>query len=134
MFDDPSTFNAPMLKVGHQWMTGLPGDMNMDAQFDVADVTSLISAILNDYDPSGNGDVNLDQEVDVADVTMLINRILNSEAPSVEVLQGTLDDVYRSMRTAGWATTGNTHQTFGILAQTLIAEVMAGSGTKRPIA
>ena len=136
MFDDPSTFNAPMLKVGHQWMTGLPGDMNMDAQFDVADVTSLISAILNDYDPSGNGDVNLDQEVDVADVTMLINRILNSEAPSVEVLQGTLDDVYRSMRTAGWATTGNTHQTFGILAQTLIAEVMgddmimgaAGSG------
>jgi len=51
-----------------------------------------------------------------------------------------LNGIYRSMYTAGWSTTGNTHQCFGITAYNLMADVMgedhimsgrvaAGSGT-----
>ena len=36
----------------------------------------------------------------------------------------TLNGIYRSMYTAGWSTTGNTHQCFGISAYNLMAEVM----------
>ena len=47
-----------------------------------------------------------------------------------------LNGIYREMYTAGWSTTGNTHQCFGIVAYNLCAEVMgedhimgaAGSG------
>lgn len=35
-----------------------------------------------------------------------------------------LNGIYRSMYTAGWSTTGNTHQCFGISAYTLAADVM----------
>ena len=35
-----------------------------------------------------------------------------------------LNGIYRSMYTAGWSTTGNTHQCFGITAYNLMAEVM----------
>ncbi len=35
-----------------------------------------------------------------------------------------LDGIYRSMYTAGWSTTGNTHQCFGIIAYNLMADVM----------
>ena len=35
-----------------------------------------------------------------------------------------LNGIYRSMYTAGWSTTGNTHQCFGISAYNLTAEVM----------
>lgn len=35
-----------------------------------------------------------------------------------------LNGVYRSMYTAGWSTTGNTHQCFGISAYNLMADVM----------
>ena len=35
-----------------------------------------------------------------------------------------LNGIYRSMYTAGWSTTGNTHQCFGISAYNLMAEVM----------
>lgn len=46
-----------------------------------------------------------------------------------------LNGIYRSMYTAGWSTTGNTHQCFGISAYNLMAEVMgedmimSGSGS-----
>lgn len=36
-----------------------------------------------------------------------------------------LDGVYRSMRTAGWSTTGNSHQCFGISAYNLALDVMS---------
>ena len=36
-----------------------------------------------------------------------------------------LNGIYREMYTAGWSTTGNTHQCFGITAYNLAAEVMA---------
>ena len=123
LFDDPIDLKASMSKSNNVVMTGLPGDVVLDAEFDVADVTGLINMILNG-DTSSIGDVNQDGDVDVADVTMLINRILSSVGPSVAEVQGCLDDIYRSMRTDGWATPANTHQTFGILAQTLMAEVM----------
>lgn len=35
-----------------------------------------------------------------------------------------LNGIYRSMYTAGWSTTGNTHQCYGISAYTLMAELM----------
>ena len=35
-----------------------------------------------------------------------------------------LNGIYREMYTAGWSTTGNTHQCFGITAYNLCAEVM----------
>ena len=56
------------------------GDVNMDGDVNIADVTALI-----DYLLSGNAsaidltaaDVNGDQEVNIADVTVLIDRLLN---------------------------------------------------------
>ena len=56
------------------------GDVNMDGEVNIADVTALI-----DYLLSGNAsaidltaaDVNGDQEVNIADVTVLIDRLLN---------------------------------------------------------
>jgi hypothetical protein len=36
----------------------------------------------------------------------------------------TINGIYREMYTAGWSTTGNTHQCFGITAYTLTADVM----------
>ena len=36
-----------------------------------------------------------------------------------------LNGIYREMYTAGWSTSGNTHQCFGITAYNLAAEVMA---------
>ena len=36
----------------------------------------------------------------------------------------TLNGIYREMYTAGWSTTGNTHQCFGITAYSLCADVM----------
>ena len=55
------------------------GDVNMDGEVNIADVTALI-----DYLLSGNAsaidltaaDVNGDQEVNIADVTVLIDRLL----------------------------------------------------------
>ena len=35
-----------------------------------------------------------------------------------------LNGIYREMYTAGWSTTGNTHQCFGITAYNLASEVM----------
>ena len=63
----------------------LPGDVNGDSEVSIADVNSLVNAILNDYSDS-NFDVNGDHEVTIADINTLIELILNpsSEEPDHE--------------------------------------------------
>ena len=43
---------------------------------------------------------------------------------SATAAQTSLNGIYREMFTAGWSTTGNTHQCFGIAAYNLMADVM----------
>lgn len=114
-------FKAPTLTYNPS--PSLLGDVNGDTFINVADVTMLIRGILNSENLT-SGDVDQNGTVNVADVTALIRWVLNSNGFEQNKLQQYLDDVYRSMRTYGWATTGNFHETFGILAQTLMAEVM----------
>ena len=116
-----NTLKAPMLTDNPA--PSLLGDVNGDTFINVADVTMLIRGILNSENLN-SGDVDQNGTVNVADVTALIRWVLNSNGFEQDKLQNYLDDVYRSMRTYGWATTGNFHETFGILAQTLMAEVM----------
>ena len=100
------------------------GDANEDHNINVMDVTYIINLILNGgYE--ADADANCDGVVNVMDVTYVINRILNgSDNYNAEFAEFVLNDVYRSMHTAGWSTTGNTHQCFGISAYNLMAEVM----------
>ena len=115
---------APMLKAPTLQAIHLSGDVNCNGEVDINDVTALINTILTG-NRVPNGDVNSDGEVDINDVTMLISLILNG-APTYDVAAGieALNHIYRSMRSANWTTTGNTHQTFGISAYNLAAEVM----------
>ena len=104
----------------------ITGDVNMDGLIDVEDVIMLINSVLAGQSIT-NGDVNEDGIVDVEDVTTLINGVLTGTLlPNLSETQAlkALHEVYRSMRTAGWSTTGNTHQAFGISAYNLTAEVM----------
>jgi len=53
------------------------GDVNVDGQVSIADVTHLISLLLNqDVDNYYAADVNEDSHVNIADVTALINQLL----------------------------------------------------------
>ena len=57
----------------------LQGDVNLDGEVDVADVSLLIGIILGDHvdmETYLRGDINYDNEVNVADVTKLISIIL----------------------------------------------------------
>ena len=54
---------------------GLRGDVNGDGEVTIADVNSLVNAILNDYSDS-RFDVNGDHEVTIADINTLIEIIL----------------------------------------------------------
>ena len=100
------------------------GDANEDHNINVMDVTYIINLILAGQYES-DADANSDGEVNVMDVTYVINLILNGKDDyNAEFAEFTLNDVYRSMHTAGWTTTGNTHQCFGISAYNLMAEVM----------
>ena len=100
------------------------GDANGDHDVNVIDITQIIDLIMNDgYDP--NADANSDGVVNVIDITIVIDRIMNDgDDYDIEFGEFTLNDIYRSMHTAGWSTTGNTHQCFGISAYNLMAEVM----------
>ena len=128
--DQPSQpvpmLKAPMLK--YNPVPSLPGDLNRDARYDVADVSQLINVVLGKatLDVGLTGDLTGDGKEDVADVSLLINIVLGKADYPVSVvnLQAVLDGIYLSMRQAGWSTEGNTHQSFGILAYTLMAEVM----------
>ena len=57
----------------------MKGDVNMDGQVDISDVTELINimlgSVLCNYDPAA-ADYNSDGKIDITDATMLINRLL----------------------------------------------------------
>ena len=57
----------------------MKGDVNMDGQVDISDVTELINILLGsvlcNYDPAA-ADYNSDGKIDITDATMLINRLL----------------------------------------------------------
>ena len=53
-----------------------------------------------------------------------INKTYFQEIPPVVIYTNFLNDIYDKMHTAGWSTTGNTHQCFGISAYSLAADVM----------
>jgi hypothetical protein len=57
----------------------MKGDVNMDGQVDISDVTELINimlgSVLCNYDPAA-ADYNSDWKIDITDATMLINRLL----------------------------------------------------------
>lgn len=62
--------------------TGAPGDVNADGKVDVADVSSLIMAVLgkssDNYDKT-HYDLNADNKIDVSDVSICINIVLGRE-------------------------------------------------------
>ena len=101
-----------------------PGDADGNYEVNVVDITRIIDLIMNGgYEV--NADANCDGELDVRDLTVVIDLIMNgSNNYQSEFEQYTLNNIYRSMHTAGWTTTGNTHQCFGISAYNLMAEVM----------
>lgn len=101
-----------------------PGDADGSHDVNVIDITTIIDLIMNDgYDV--NADVNGDGSVDVRDLTLVIDRIMNGpDDYTAEYGEFSLNSIYRSMHTAGWSTTANTHQCFGISAYNLMAEVM----------
>ena len=115
---------APMLKAPTVRAIHLSGDVNCNGVVDINDVTALINTVLTG-DRVPNGDVTGNGAIDINDVTELISMVLTG-VPQYSVASGleALDDIYRSMRTPGWSTTGNTHQSFGITAYNLMAEVM----------
>ena len=53
------------------------GDVNGDGAVDIADVTDLIDAMLNNTDTTEAADCNQDSAIDIADVTALIDYLLN---------------------------------------------------------
>ena len=60
--------------------SSIPGDVNMDGNVNISDVTKLISvvlgSVLTDYD-SAAADYDRDGDIDISDVIALINRIVN---------------------------------------------------------
>ena len=100
------------------------GDVNLDGAININDVTDLINMLLK-HNITSSGDVNTDGLINISDVTDLINLILKGgNKYDMTGALAALHEVYHSMRLAGWSTTGNTHQAFGISAYNLMAEVM----------
>ena len=103
-----------------------PGDVNCDGQVTIDDVTALIDILLSgETNVATSADANGDGTVSIDDVTYLIDMLLSGENDcTIDDALRDLDEIYRSMHTAGWTTPGNTHQAFGISAYNLMAEVM----------
>ena|GEM_PF-81484 len=105
-----------------------PGDVNADGHITIADVTDLIDILLSGSAAySANADADNDGLVTISDVTTLIDMLLTgSDATAYNYGKALYDlnEIYASMRSAGWSTAGNTHQCFGISAYNLMAEVM----------
>ena len=103
-----------------------PGDVNCDGQVTIDDVTALIDILLSgETNVATSADANGDGTVSIDDVTYLIDMLLSGENDcTIDDALRDLDEIYRSMHTAGWTTPGNTHQAFGISAYNLAAEVM----------
>ena len=60
------------------------GDVNLDSEVSVADITSLVNIVLTNESPIDaadfpSADLNGDGEVGVADVTSLVNLLLEQE-------------------------------------------------------
>jgi hypothetical protein len=53
------------------------GDVNLDGEINIADVTALIDIILGGNGSTTGADVNGDGEVNIADVTALIDYLLS---------------------------------------------------------
>ena len=127
VFAAPAVFKAGAQAPQFTLQPVTVGDVNRDGTMNITDVTDLIDALLSNNDYGLNGDVDGDGNVNISDVTDLIDRLLSG---TVETRLGTgelasaMNNIYRMLRTAGWSSTGNTHQAFGILAHTLTAEVM----------
>ena len=107
-------------------MAPQPGDVNADGLINITDVTELIDLLLSGSSTYlSNADANSDGSVNITDVTDLIDLLLSgSPTYSYAEALNDLNEIYRSMHTSGWSTTGNTHQCFGISAYNLMAEVM----------
>ena len=107
-------------------MAPQPGDVNADGMINITDVTELIDLLLSGSSTYlSNADANSDGSVNITDVTDLIDLLLSgSPTYSYAEALNDLNEIYRSMHTPGWSTTGNTHQCFGISAYNLMAEVM----------
>ncbi len=56
----------------------VPDDVNGDGQVSIADVTTLIDALLSSTESISNGDVNGDGKASVADITTLIDHLLGN--------------------------------------------------------
>ena len=127
VFAAPAVFKAGAQAPQFTLQPVIVGDVNHDGTMNITDVTELIDALLSNNDYGLNGDVDGDGNVNISDVTELIDRLLSG---TVETRLGTgelasaMNNIYRMLRTAGWSSTGNIHQAFGILAHTLTAEVM----------
>ncbi|MBQ9555633.1 MAG: RagB/SusD family nutrient uptake outer membrane protein [Muribaculaceae bacterium] len=106
-------------------MSARAGDVNVDGRITIDDVTALIDMLLKGTTGVTSADANQDGSVSIDDVTELIDMLLKGTTDyDVTDAQNSLNEIYRSMRIAGWSTTGNTHHSFGISANTLAAEVM----------
>lgn len=56
---------------------GIPGDVNGDGEVNIADVNSVIDAILSSTNNNPAADVNRDGEINIADINYVIDIILN---------------------------------------------------------
>ena len=110
-------FKAPVLRAVY-----IAGDVNCSGNVDINDVTALINTILTGQEMP-NGDVDGNFDVDINDVTELISMILHGTSPytAADGLEA-LNDIYRSMCIYDGIIIP--HQSFGINAYTLVAELM----------
>ena len=105
-------------------MSVLDGDVDRDGLINISDLTELINMLLTG-ETIFSGDVDKNGHIDIDDVTTLIHKLLTGDY-IMENNQAfaSLHEIYTSMRTFGWTTTVNHHQSFGISAYNLMAEVM----------
>ena len=101
------------------------GDVNCDGLVNIDDVTTLVNLLLKRQGNTSYADVDQDGLVSISDVTELIKMLLKGGSKyDMSSALAALHEVYQSMHLAGWSTSGNYHQSFGISAYNLAAEVM----------
>ena len=116
--------SASMLRAGNIPMQKRQGDVNLDGVVGMDDLTDIINLLVMNQ-PYPNPDVNLDGAIGMDDLTDLINiLVFGSSNYAVSEAQQALDDIYYSMHFFGWTSSGSSHQSFGITAYNLMAELM----------